>query len=91
MLYDAVGVHYDPRCLQRRLASAILAWSRDEPVPGQQRAAPTERQVWAAWRQARSVAGRNCPWAPLAETPFPDDILRTMQRQQHVPPGPPFP
>eukprot|EP00959_Pyramimonas_sp_CCMP1952_P148288 3102421-Pyramimonas_sp.AAC.1 len=52
MLYDAVGIHFDPRCLQRRLASAILAWSRGEPMPGQQHTAPTERRVWAAWNRA---------------------------------------
>eukprot|EP00959_Pyramimonas_sp_CCMP1952_P302658 6332879-Pyramimonas_sp.AAC.1 len=60
-------------------------------MPGQQHAAPTERHAWTAWRQARSFADRNCPWAPLAENPFPDDVVRTMLQQQHVPPGLPSP
>eukprot|EP00959_Pyramimonas_sp_CCMP1952_P185348 3875618-Pyramimonas_sp.AAC.1 len=25
-LYDAVGIHSDPRCLQRRVVSALRAW-----------------------------------------------------------------
>eukprot|EP00959_Pyramimonas_sp_CCMP1952_P385490 8078769-Pyramimonas_sp.AAC.1 len=41
-LFDAVDIRFDPRCLQRRIVSVILAWNRGDPLPGPQLSAPDE-------------------------------------------------
>ena len=90
-LYDAIGFRADRRSLQQRVFTAILAWSRDEPPPGEQHPAPTARHLVDAWRAASSFATAHCPWARVRGAPLPADVLGPLQAQGQFPPGPPFP
>ena len=90
-LYDSVGLHVDLRSLQQRILTAVLAWSRDESLPGGQHSAPNDSHILDAWRAACSFAVAHCPRARLRDAPFPEDVLRVLQTQRQFPPGPPFP
>ena len=88
-LYDAVGIHFDPRCLQQRVISLLKDWLRGvNPVPVNYPAPADLVQIFdRVWRHAR----HHCPFAVLASGPFRADIHAQLVQAGEVPALPPRP
>eukprot|EP00959_Pyramimonas_sp_CCMP1952_P375530 7865194-Pyramimonas_sp.AAC.1 len=86
-LYDAVGMHFDPRRLQRRIVTALRAWREGRPTDVTCTPAPTGGQIAQGWGSARTYAGGQCPWAQLRDRPLPDDLAEQLLRRKGSFPG----
>eukprot|EP00959_Pyramimonas_sp_CCMP1952_P337389 7065284-Pyramimonas_sp.AAC.1 len=51
-LYDAVGIHFGPRCLQRRVVSVMQAWKAGDYRAMARTPAPTGEQIARGWGMA---------------------------------------
>jgi len=82
-LYDAVGMHFDPRCLQQRIISLLKDWFRGiNPAPvAYPPPADLLRVFDKVWRHARL----HCPFAGLASGPFRPDIHYQLVQAGDIP------
>ena len=71
-LYDAVGNHFDPRCLQQRVSSLLHDWFQGVDPPRAPRA--TFEHIRASFDRASAFARQRCPFAPRAAGPLRQDL-----------------
>jgi hypothetical protein len=71
-LYDAVGTHFDPRCLQIRVASLLTRWMRDGQASQPDYASPQD--LATIFARVHAAARRNKPFAILMRSPFRTDV-----------------
>eukprot|EP00959_Pyramimonas_sp_CCMP1952_P303896 6359872-Pyramimonas_sp.AAC.1 len=71
-------MHFDPRCLQRRIVSELRAWSTGRPGGTTCTPAPASEHIAQGWGAARTRAGTQCPWAQLRERPLLDDLAERL-------------
>ena len=75
-LYDAVGTHFDPRCLQRRVATLLTRWLRDGHASQPDYVPP--QGLATIFARVHAEARRNKPFAILMRSPFRPDIEAQM-------------
>jgi len=82
-LYDAVGMHFDPRCLQQRLIALLQDWFRGiSPVPVTY---PAPTDLLRIFERVHRHARRHCPFAHLVSGPFRPDIHYQLVRAGEIP------
>ena len=82
-LYDAVGMHFDPRCLQQRIISLLKDWFRGvNPAPV---AYPQPTDLLRIFDRVAAHARRHCPYTALASGPFRHDIHHQLVQAGQVP------
>ena len=71
-LYDAVGNHFDPRCLQQRVSTLLRDWFNGIDPPRPPRAA--YGHIRRSFNSSSEFARTRCPFAPRAAGPLRHDM-----------------
>ena len=77
LLYDAVGMHFDPRSFQRRCFPLIKAWHEDR-VPAPPNPLRPDALAGEA-RVLRETVARLCPTEEIPMSPFPEDVVANLR------------
>ena len=78
-LFDAIGTHFDPRCLQQRVALLLRAWSNGLHVP--RPAYPDPNALKALFDRLHAQVRAGHPWTGLAHTPFRSDVMDSLEAE----------
>ena len=71
-LYDAVGMHFDPRCMRRRITTFLRSWRDTGAVTQPQ--FPQPRGIVDIFVRLHAGARRHRPFATLVHSPFRADV-----------------
>ena len=72
-LYDAIGNHFDPRCLQQRLMPLLRPWALGLDVG--RPVYPDPAAILAIFDNLRAAVRRLLPFVNLVRVPFRDDVV----------------